>query len=118
MEKERVRKFKNRQKRLAKSISKAIGLELDSIEYEEYLPGVRTDWNTGKFILKEISQICIPCARVRPSFKQRIHVIITFKGVIKNTDLKKINFILKTRYEKLGYSAIMYSINPHNNSSI
>lgn len=37
-------------KKSAKNISKTFGLEIDSIEYQEYLPGVKENRDTEKFI--------------------------------------------------------------------
>lgn len=114
MKKERVRKFKKRQNRLAKDIQKAIGLAVDSVKYENCLTGVREDLNTGKFILEETSRIIIQGAPIRTSSKERVHVTIVFKGAIKESDLKVINSVLQTNYWRMGNSAVQYSVNPHN----
>lgn len=121
MEKERVRKFKNRQKRLAKKLAKALGYELESVTYEEYLPGARKDEVTGKITLKEKSQIRIPGSKIRDiplektKRKQRIRVIIKFKHDLGEEDIKIINSILKRQYfpfYPIYANAISYSVNP------
>ncbi|MFR0822573.1 MAG: hypothetical protein ACLU84_00655 [Clostridia bacterium] len=50
---------------------------------------------------------------MRPSFKQRIHVLIAFRGTIKKSDRKVMDSILKTNYKQIGNSTITYSVNPH-----
>lgn len=119
MEKERVRKFKNRQKRLAKKLAKALGYELDSVTYEEYLPGASKNPVTGKITLEEKSQIRIPGSKIKPltkkKQKQRIRVIIKFKEDLVEEDIKIINSILKRQYfpfYPIFTNAISYSVNP------
>lgn len=120
MEKQRIRKFKNRQKRLAKKISDKIGLELESVSYIEYLPGAQKDFETGKIIVEKPSQtqICIPGSSIKPAkYKQRINIIITFKGCLMEFDKKAIDSILKTQYFVFD-NKIKYSVNPRNKNSI
>lgn len=112
MEKQRVRKFKNRQKRLAKKLAKALGYELESIKYVEYLPGASYDWDTRKIILKEKAQIYIPGSKIIPGKKHRIIVIINFKEDCVSKDIKIINSVMK-RYFILYAGGIAYSVNPH-----
>lgn len=123
MEKERVRKFKNRQKRLAKKISEQTGLELRNIKYKEYLPGAEVDIETKKIKFKKNVQICIQGAEIIPTgyrevfYRQKVskhRVIIEFefnRRIIK-FDEKIINHILKTQYY-VDKNKIYYSVNPN-----
>ena len=119
MDKERIRKFKNRQKRIAKKIAKEIGIPLCSVEYQQYLTGAKRDYDDpNKIILEEKSQIVIPDATIRPAtYKKRIKIIFIFKGNLKEEDKKIINPILKTQY-KLKGNTIRFSVNPQNKNSI
>lgn len=121
MEKERIRKFKNRQKRLVKKIENKTGLKLKKIGYKEYLPGAEYDDDTEKIKFKDNVQICIPGADIIPNkkiwpnvrkvSKHRVKIIIEFNRKIYPSDRKILNKILKTQYY-INKNEINYSVNP------
>lgn len=114
MENNGLRKFKNKQKRLAKKIEKSTELKVHSIQYQQFLRGVKYDEKTEKMILKEGTQIYIPGASMKPSLKGRIYVIINFEEPVHEKDKKQLNKILKTQYRIKEYT-LTYSSNPSKN---
>ena len=112
MDKRNVRKFKNQQKRLAKKIAEAHESANFTVNYEQKIPSVYTDWEKEKLIVRDKSQYILPAMPTRKG-KHRLIVIMCFQGVC---DRKKVGKILRRqfwiRYIEDGFE-IRSSFNPH-----
>ena len=79
MEKRKVKKFKNGQKRLAKQIALLHGITNFTVDYEQQVPSACYNENTGKWTVKQGSQILFP-AKVIHKGRTRTIVVMTFYG--------------------------------------
>lgn len=112
MDKRKVRKFKNQQKRLAKRIAEAYGISNFTIDYEQKIPSAYRDWETGKIIIGENSQYIFPTAVIYKG-KSRVIVVMRFYGTCNSERVGKIlqrQFLIKTIEN--GFE-VRSSFNPH-----
>lgn len=112
MDKRKVRKFKNQQKRLAKNIAQAHEIANFTVTYEQKIPSAYTDLEKEKLIIRDNSQYIFPTIATRKG-KHRLIVIMCFKGVC---DRRTVGKILRRhfwiRYTEDGFE-IRSSFNPH-----
>lgn len=112
MDKRKVRRFKNQQKRLAKQIAKAHGSAKFTIDYVQIIPSAYTDFKTEKISIREKSQYIFPTTLIRKG-KHRLIVVMRFQGIF---DIIVTNKILRRdywmRYIEDGFE-IRFSFNPH-----
>lgn len=112
MDKRKVRKFKNQQKRLAKKIAEAHESANFTVDYEQKIPSVYTDGETGKLIIKDNSQYIFPTTVTRKG-KHRLIVIMRFQGIY---DCRTVGKILRRHFWirciEDGFE-IRSSFNPH-----
>ena len=112
MDKRKVRKFKNQQKRLAKKIAEVHKSTNFTINYEQYIPSAHTDWETGKLIIRDNSQYIFPTIGTYKG-KHRLIVIMRFQGIC---DRRAVGKILRRqfwiRHIEDGFE-IETSFNPH-----
>ena len=112
MDKQKVRKFKNRQKRLARKIAEAHQSANFTVNYEQKIPSAYKDWETGKLIVRNNSQYIFPTS-VTCKGKHRLIVNMRFQGIC---DRRTVGKILRrqfwVRYLEDGFE-IRTSFNPH-----
>lgn len=112
MDKRKERRFKNQQKRLAKKIAEVHESTNFTINYEQKIPSVYTDWKKEKLMVRDKSQYIFPAIPTRKG-KHRLIVIMCFQGVC---DSRKVGKILR-RYFRIRYIEdgfeIRSSFNPH-----
>lgn len=89
MDKKKVRRFKNKQRQLAKKIAKQLGDISYSIEYEQTIPSARRDKETGKLIIGNSTQIVFPTKVMRRG-KNRVIVVMRFNGKCDYDVLNKV----------------------------
>lgn len=112
MDKQKVRKFKNQQKRLAKKIAEAHGSANFTVNYEQKIPSADMDWETGNLIVRDNSQYIFPTAVTREG-KHRLIVIMHFQGICDyRTVCKILRRHFRVRYIEDGFE-IRSSFNPH-----
>ena len=99
MDKLKVRKFKNQQKRLAKKIAKAHKTEKFCVSYEQQLPSAYVDvddMQTVKTGIRHTSEIVFPTFIINPGRKHRVVTVMNF--VANSCDSKIIGKILKRQF--------------------
>ncbi len=94
MDKRKVRKFKNQQKRLAKKIAEAHGTLTFAVDYEQKIPNAFTDKESGRLIICNHSQIVFPTRAIHKG-KNRVIVIMRFRGVC---NLRTVGKILRRQF--------------------
>lgn len=118
MNKQKVRKFKNHQNRLGKTIAEAHGCTNFTIKYEQYIPDAYTDWKTRKLIIANNSQYIFTEAVPHKGKKHRLIVIMHFQGVCSSRTVGKIvrrHFWIRDSED--GFE-IITSFNPHTISNL
>lgn len=112
MDKQKVRRFKNQQKRLAKKIAEAHGSNKVTIDYVQIIPSAYTDSETEKISVRDKSQYIFPTALIRKG-KHRLIVVMRFQGIY---DVRVTDKILRRdywmKYIEDGFE-IRTSFNPH-----
>ena len=88
-----VRRFKNRQKQLAKSIAKKHGGVDFSVTYEQKVPSAHMDFKSGKLVY-DSDQIVFPTQVVYKG-KHRVIVVMQFKG---KCNIKVVGKVLKRQF--------------------
>ncbi len=108
-----VKEFMEKQRKVAIRAARAIRVKRFEISYIEFLPSRRIDPETGKAFLLHREQRQLPNSTIMggEGTRQRIKVIIRFKGQIKEKYLKKLNEVMKRGYQIQGNS-IIYSVKP------
>ncbi len=87
MDKRKVRKFKNQQKRLAKKIAETCEIQSFSVDYEQILPSAFINWETNKMAIGNTSQIVFPTKDIHKGKKHRVIVVMHFSGNFCNSDV-------------------------------
>ena len=110
MDKRKVRRFKNQQKRLANKISKAHGNAKYTIFYEQWIPSIYVDPETGKMIIMKKGQYIFP-TDVMKKGRNKLFVVIIFEGDCNKKVLGKIlRRYFEIKYIDNGFE-IRYSFN-------
>ena len=110
MDKRKVRRFKNKQKQLAKKVAEAHGITKFTIDYIQIIPSAYTE--TGKLKVGDKSQYIFPTTVIRKG-KHRLLVVMQFQGIY---DVTASNKILRRdywmKYIEGGFE-IRILVNPH-----
>lgn len=89
MNKRNVRRFKNRQIRLAKEIADGGNF---TISYEQRLPSIYYSRDKERFVVGDTTQIIFPTDKMTKGKKHRMVTVMQFEG---SCDRKKVGRILK-----------------------
>lgn len=113
MDKRNVRKFKSQQERLAKEIANAHRSVDFTVNYEQKIPSVYTDRETGNLVVRDNRHYIFPTPVICKG-KHRLIVTMRFRGGIYNRRIvdKILRRNYSMKYTEDGFE-IKLSFNPH-----